>query len=379
MYKIGFDAKRAFKNYSGLGNYSRLLISSLSQYYNYNLYTLFTPPYAQNTLVDFDVNKNIKIIKPTGINRRLTNLWRSYNIAADIEKEELDLYHGLSGELPIKNIKAAKVVTIHDLIFLRHPQFYKPLDRWFYRKKAQHAVNNADKIIAISKQTADDIQNFFGIDKSKIEIIYQGCHPQFYQKATQQSIDYVQQKYNFPKRFIVAMGTIEQRKNVGSIVKALVNLPKDVVLYCFGRKTNYVYTVNRLAAKYGVKDRVIMIHDAHFSEIPAIYSLAQCLLYVSLFEGFGIPVLEGITYGIPVITSGGSSMQEAGGDSVMYVNPDSPTDIKDKIELILSSPTLRGSLIERGYTHAKLFRNDKVADKIFEVYKQTIELHKTKL
>ena len=245
-----------------------------------------------------------------------------------------------------------------------------------YKKKAEYAVKNADKIIAISKQTADDIVEFFGTNRDKIEIIYQSCDPQFYKKATPEQIKLARTKYKLPKRFIVAMGTVEERKNVANVVKALPTLPKDIKLYCFGKWTPYAIKVNSIAEKLGVKDRVVMVHDADFSLIPAVYSLAECLIYVSFFEGFGIPVLEGITYGVPVITSGGSSMLEAGGDSALYANPDSPSDIADKIEMLLSSPTLKKSMIERGYAHAKEFRDDKVAERVFEVYKNAIEKHK---
>ncbi|MFA6770722.1 MAG: glycosyltransferase, partial [Bacteroidales bacterium] len=138
----------------------------------------------------------------------------------------------------------------------------------------------------------------------------------------------------------------------------------------------YAIKVKAIAERLGVKDRVVMVHDADFTLIPALYSLAECLVYVSFFEGFGIPVLEGITYGIPVITSGGSSMLETGGDSALYANPDSPSDIADKIEMVLSSPTLKTSMIERGYAHAKNFRDDKVAERIFELYKKAIAKHK---
>lgn len=373
MYKIGFDAKRAFKNFSGLGNYSRSTISSLTTIFNYNDYFLYTPEYKNHPIHKFASASNIKIRKPEKFAERLLpSLWRSYTLKSQIENDSLDLWHGLSGEIPISSIHAAKVVTIHDLIFLRYPKFYKPLDRWIYKKKAEYAVKNADKIIAISKQTADDIVEFFGIERDNIEVIYQSCDPQFYKKASEQQIELARKKYKLPKRFIVAMGTVEERKNVANVVKALPSLPKDIKLYCFGRWTPYAIKVNSLAEKLGVKDRVVMVHNADFSLIPAIYSLAECLVYVSFFEGFGIPVLEGITYGIPVVTSGGSSMLEAGGDSALYVNPDSPSDIADKIEMLLSSPTLKRSMIERGYAHSKEFRDDKVAERLFEIYKKAI-------
>lgn len=377
MYRIGFDAKRAFKNFSGLGNYSRSTITSLTTLFNYNEYFLYTPEYKKHPLHKFASASNITIRKPkTFAERAFPSLWRSLTLKSQIQSDSIDLWHGLSGELPLCEISAAKVVTIHDLIFLRYPKFYKALDRWIYKKKAAYAVKNADTIIAISKQTADDIVEFFGTDRDKIEVIYQSCDPQFYSKATEDQIEAAREKYKLPKRFIVAMGTVEERKNVANVVKALPKLPKEIKLFCFGKWTPYAIKVNAIAERLGVKDRVVMVHDADFSLIPAVYSLAECLVYCSLFEGFGIPVLEGITYGIPVITSGGSSMLEAGGDAALYVNPDSPSDIADKIEMVLSSPTLRKSMVESGYNHAKNFRNDKVAEKVFEVYEKAIAKHK---
>lgn len=377
MYRIGFDAKRAFKNFSGLGTYSRSTITSLTNIFNYNDYFLYTPHYRNNPLFKFTEAKNITVRKPENFaEKKFPSLWRSYTLKSQLSQDKLDLWHGLSGELPLCQIDAAKIVTIHDLIFLRYPKFYKTLDRWIYKKKAEFAVKNADKIIAISKQTADDITEFFGTKRSDIEVVYQSCDPQFYKKATQEKIGEVQRKYNFPKRFIVAMGAVEERKNVANIVKALPKLPKDVVLYCFGRWSPYALRVAAVAERLGVRERVKMIHDAPFSDLPAIYSLAECLVYVSLFEGFGIPVLEGVTYGIPVVTSGGSSMLEAGGDSALYANPDSPSDIADKIEMVLSSPTLKVSMTERGYAHARHFRNDIVSEKLFGIYKETITNHK---
>ena len=372
MYRIGFDARRAFKNFGGLGNYSRSSISSLSQFFNYNEYYLYTPPYKDHSLFAFSDSSNVTIRTPKGLSAISTAYWREYSIKKAIEKDNLDLYHGLTGELPLSNTDIPKVVTIHDLDCHRYPMYYRPFDRWLCSARISRSAKSANKIIAVSKQTADDIVEFFGTDRSKIEIVHPRCDPQFYTPASAEKAQQVKEKYNLPKRFIVAMGAIEERKNVVSIVKALPRLPKDIKLYCFGKWTPYALNIMAVAENLGVRDRVVLIHDADFSLMPAIYSLAEALIYVSHSEGFGIPVLEGITYGIPVITSGGSSMAEAGGDAALYANPLSPSDIGDKIEMILSSPTLRHSMIERGFDHARQFRNDKAAEKLFEIYTKTI-------
>ncbi|PKO98019.1 MAG: glycosyltransferase family 1 protein [Bacteroidetes bacterium HGW-Bacteroidetes-8] len=378
MYRIGFDAKRAFTNLSGLGNYSRLIISSLSQIFNYNEYFLYTTRFREHPLLEFSNRKNITVRRASGLRGYFSSLWRSCFLSSVADGDKLDLYHGLSGELPLCPISAPKVVTIHDLIFLRYPGFYKPLQRWIYRKKAAHAIKHSTKVIAISKQTSDDIIAFFGTDPSKIEIIYQGCDPQFYTPASPEKIERARSLYNLPKRFIVAVGTVQERKNLENVVRALPSLPKDVQLLCFGKWTPYALKVWAIADKLGVRDRVRMVHDADFTLLPAIYSQAECLVYVSHFEGFGIPVLEGITYGIPVVTSKRASMPEAGGEAPLYVDPSSVEEIAGSIEMVLSSPTLRKSMIERGFEHSKEFRSDKVAEKLFALYQNIISKHKEK-
>lgn len=376
MYRIGFDARRAFKNFGGLGNYSRSAITSLTHFFNYNEYYLYTPPYKDHQLFAFRNNSNVKIRTPKGLSAISTAWWRAYSIKQAIERDKLDIYHGLTGELPLTTTEIPKIVTIHDLDHHRYPMYYRALDRWLCTTRISRSVKTADRIIAVSKQTADDIVEFFKTDRSKIDIVHPSCDPQFYTQASAEKIQHVKEKFSLPKRFIVAMGAIEERKNVVNIVKALPRLPKDIKLYCFGRWTPYALTIAATAESLGVRDRVIMIHEADFSLMPAIYSLAEALVYVSHSEGFGIPVLEGITYGVPVITSGGSSMAEAGGDAALYVNPLSPSDIGDKIEMILSSPTLKHSMTERGFDHAKQFRNDKAAEKLFEIYTRTINEYK---
>lgn len=370
MANIGIDAKRAFRNFSGLGNYSRALISGLSRFYRYDRYFLYTPDYkGEGKWLDFSRRENIRIRTPRGIYSVLPSpLWRSRGIVHEIRKDKIDLFHGLSGELPDGNFPAPKVVTMHDVIFLRYPEYYKAIDRRIYEKKFRQACRDADKIIAISRQTADDLIRFLEADPKKIEIIYQGCDKQFYNPVGEEEMKRVKAKYGLPDRFIVNVGTIETRKNLASVVKAMSAVPAEIHLVALGRATPYIGSVMAAAREAGVEQRVHLIHDASFQDFPAIYRQALALTYVSVFEGFGIPVLEGLTAGIPVITSNLSSMPEAGGDAALYVNPHDPQEIARSINLILSSPTLISSLIEKGKNHAARFREDIVARNVHDIY-----------
>lgn len=290
---IGIDAKRAFKNFSGLGNYSRSLIEGLNKLYPQNNYYLYTPKYrGEGEWLNFSKAENTHIIKPSGIYNSLpSSLWRSYGVASNIKRDKIDLFHGLSGELPVTKLSAPTVVTLHDVICIRYPQFFKPLDRKIYTKKFAQACKDADKIIAISKQTADDIIHYLNADPAKIEIVLQGCDKIFHTQPTAEEIAAAKIKYNLPSKFIINVGTIETRKNLVNVIKALKEIPKDVQLIALGRATPYINEVNTAIKEMGLEERVRVIHNATFRDFPAIYKQALALTYVSVFEGFGIPVL----------------------------------------------------------------------------------------
>ena len=180
--RIGYDAKRAFNNTSGLGNYSRFVISAMARLFPENKYALFTPKQSSRFRSFYPQNPSVSVVEPTGLNAKIPGFWRVFNQLSDIKKHKVELFHGLSNELPVGLSKAGikSVVTIHDLIFLRFPELYKPIDRLIYKRKFAAACRNSDKIVAISEQTKADIIQFFGTAPEKIEVIYQDCDPVFH-------------------------------------------------------------------------------------------------------------------------------------------------------------------------------------------------------
>ena len=171
--RIGYDAKRAFNNTSGLGNYSRFVISAMARLFPENKYALFTPKQSTRFRSFYPQNPSVSVIEPTGLNAKIPGFWRVFNQLSDIKKNKVEIFHGLSNELPVGLSKAGikSVVTIHDLIFLRFPELYKPIDRLIYKRKFAAACRQADKIVAISEQTKTDIIEFFGTAPEKIEVI----------------------------------------------------------------------------------------------------------------------------------------------------------------------------------------------------------------
>ena len=176
--KIGFDGKRITKNFTGLGNYSRYILHILAEYFPKNQYSIFT---NSEPKANFSFSNSASIRFHYSNNPFLKSIWRSFGIVKNLKNDKIDLYHGLSNEIPfgLKKANIASVVTIHDLIFYRYPQYYPWLDRKIYEFKVRYACKHADQIIAISEQTKRDLINFLDVDNSKIEVVYQNCNPQF--------------------------------------------------------------------------------------------------------------------------------------------------------------------------------------------------------
>jgi glycosyltransferase involved in cell wall biosynthesis len=373
--KIGFDAKRAVCNNTGLGNYSRYVIEILSKYFPYDGYVLFAPERKENSRLKTILSRiNISFVFPHGISRRFSSLWRISGIKKDIWKSNVVIYHGLSNELPIgiKRTGVKSVVTIHDLIFLRYPEYYKPIDRAIYRFKFGLACRNADKIIAVSECTKRDIVSFFGISAEKIRVVYQGCHPAYGADVPEERKRAVVEKYGLPPRFLLNVGSIESRKNLLLAVKALKNVPDDIHLVAVGKSTSYQREVEMYAEKSGLSPRLHLLNDVTFEDLPVIYRLASVFVYPSFFEGFGIPVIEALSSGVPVIAATGSCLEEAGGPGSIYVNPNDDTELSKRIIEILNDAELSKTMVETGMEYVKRFSEETIASEIMKVYDSLI-------
>ncbi|MDR2469143.1 MAG: glycosyltransferase family 4 protein [Tannerella sp.] len=368
--KIGFDAKRAVRNNTGLGNYSRHVIEVLSEYFPDNDYLLFAPQKKENPRLQTLCSRaNVAFVFPSGFYRLFVWLWRVWGIGKDINSD-VDIFHGLSNEIPLgmkkKGIKT--VVSVHDLIFLRYPQFYKPVDRTIYRLKCRYACRHADRIIAVSECTKRDIVSFFHIPANKIEVVYQSCHPSFGVEADEERRATVAAKYGLPRRYLLNVGSIERRKNLLLVVKALKHLPDDIHLVAVGKSTPYQTEVETYAKLSGVSSRLHILNHAPFDDLPALYRLASVFVYPSFFEGFGIPVIEALTCGTPVVAARGSCLEEAGGPDSLYVDPEDETELAQKIIEITGNKDLAIRMREKGREYVRRFSNEHIATALMNAY-----------
>ncbi len=378
---IGFDAKRAYHNCTGLGNYSRTLISALSQYHPENQYFLFNP--KQGELFK-PIEKNIKEILPAvPVHKLFRSAWRSKWVKHDLQKNNIDIYHGLSHEIPmgISKTRIRTVVTIHDLIQLRYPEQYKPIDVRIYNAKTRYACTHADKIIAVSEQTKKDIIHYYKIPEDKISVCYQSCNCLFDSVVNQSEKELLKEKYGLPAQYFLYVGSVIERKNLLSICKAMLLLKDelDIPLVVIGEGGKYKEQVRSYLKQNNIEHKLIFLSETAASgssaaykcssDFPAIYQSATALIYPSFFEGFGIPVLEALYSRLPVITSNVSSLTEIAGGHAYYVDPASAAEIAAAMKDICFNQSCAGTRAAQGYEHAKKFAQKNCADAVMELYK----------
>lgn len=374
--KIGFDGKRATQNFTGLGNYSRYIIEILCRYYPHNEYILYAPKKRSNKMLESLLAQFqcVKISFPMqSCWKRLSAIWRIWGISKQIQEDEIQIFHGLSNELPLNIRQAQKiksVVTIHDLIFLLFPQYYAVIDRTIYAYKFRKACQNADKIVAISECTKRDIIRFFHIPEEKIEVIYQGCDSSFQKNASAETKKKAQAEYDLPDRYILNVGSIEERKNILLVVQAMPHLPEDIHLVIIGKRTSYTEKVERYIAENNLTDRVHILSNVPFDLLPAIYQQAEVFVYPSRYEGFGIPIIEALHSGVPVVAATGSCLEEAGGPDSIYVNPDNVEEITNILSRLLSQPEERERMIISGKEYVKRFSEKAQGQSLLNLYQK---------
>lgn len=300
--------------------------------------------------------------------------WRSWKITDDLKSKGVQLYHGLSNEVPLNihktNIKT--VVTIHDLIFLKHTGQYPIIDRQIYIFKTKYAAKHAHKIIAVSQETKRDLVNFYSVPESKIEVIYPSVDIAFQTKVASEVS--LLEAYELPAKFILNVGSFYPRKNQKTLIEAF-DIIKDRVeesLVLLGSYGSTMPDIESLIATKKLGDRVKIITGVPNHHLPFIYQRASLFVFPSLFEGFGAPVLEALFSGVPVIASKGGAIEEAAGVGSKVIDPANAQEMADAMLKVLTNAALKKQMIEAGLKHAQTMTDKVFAQKTMQVYKEVL-------
>jgi len=263
------------------------------------------------------------------------------------------------------------VVTMHDAIFLRYPELYSRTYVNLFTRKNREACEQADLIIAISEQTKQDYMSFFHVNEDRIRVVYQGCYEGFWSPVSITQLTAVQQRWRLPSQYVLSVGALEARKNALTLIDALQAAHIDLPLVLVGRgKEEYKAQLFERAKQANVQ--LMLIEDATMQDLPAIYHLASVFVYPSLFEGFGIPVLEAARSGIPVVASTGTCFEEIAGEGALYADPHNAEAIGDHILHLLDNPALAQQQVQIALQNTEHFRDECIANNMWNVYQEVL-------
>ena len=382
---MGVDGSRAgMAQKTGTENYSDSLIMALLNNDCHNDYVL----YLRNNL-ELPVNSHNRVSKRI-IN--LPRLWTQVGLALEVTFRPPDLLFIPAHTLPVMRPPSLKtVVTIHDLGYEYLEQYHKFPGRLYLNKSTEYAVKNATHLIAVSQATKNDLVNKLGAASEKITVIHEGLDTNFYKQslrsdelnqslllrnkpAAKTAVKTVKEKYHLGE-YLLFVGTVQPRKNLENIVRAYAGVSSKIKsdLVISGKKGWLDEKLYQLPKDLGLGDRVRFLGYTESPDMPALYSGAEALIFPSLFEGFGLPILEAFACGTPVLTSNVSSMPEVAGEAALLVNPNDIESISQGILQMTSNNILRNQLRRKGLERVKEFTWDKAAKETIDIFKRVIE------
>lgn len=374
--KIGLNARYLQRRMSGIERYVLELILNLQKKDKENEYVLFFNKDAAIPVIPKQENVRTFISSFPTKHRLLRLFWEHVFLSYEINKENIDIFHGPAFFVPLWKPKDCKyIITVHDITFVKYPKAFTWGTKLYYQFLFPRSLQLADMIITDSESTKKDIINNYNLREEKVKVVYLGISDVFLQQQSKEKIKKVKQKYSLPEKYFLFTGVLSPRKNVETIISAF-NLVKkepkfsDYKLLIVGRKGWLYEGIFKKVESLHFNQEVLFIDYISEEDLPVVYSLAEIYLFPSLYEGFGLPILEAMVVGCPVITSNISSMPEVAGDAALLINPLNVEELVDAITKLLENPDLKKKLLEKGYLQAKHFSWEKTAEETKDIYLQ---------
>jgi glycosyltransferase involved in cell wall biosynthesis len=375
--RIGIDYTAAHEQGAGIGRYVRELVRALAALNGETPYRLFVAGANRRALPP-----------PPGVNfawcpTRVTPLWFArlwHRLQAPLPVEmfvgRVSLFHATDFTLPPTLPGTQTLLTVHDLSFVRAPETTTPVLKAYLDRVVPRSVRRATHVLADSQATKDDLVKLYDTPPEKVTVLLGGVNPEFRPVTDPAALKSVRERYQLPDNpYIFSIGTVQPRKNYSRLIAALAALgPKwaDIHLVIAGGRGWLDSPIYQAVTDHGMGERVHFIGFARDDDLPALYSAARCLAYPSLYEGIGLPVLEAMACGIPVITSNISSMPEIAGDAALLIDPYRVDALTGALDQLLSDETLREDLITRGFEQVACFTWTRAAQQLRSLYQQML-------
>ncbi len=389
--RVGIDIRAIGYQRTGDETYTLQLIKALGKLDIENQYFLYTDVIKKEELVKIkkiiSIKKdNFKIISVTP---RSKIFWTMYSLPKRAKKDKLDILHVQYITPFFLTRKIKLITTVHDISFARYPEFINKLDRFIFKLLFKLSLKKADKIIAVSHFTKNEIIDIYNINTKKIKMIYNGgAAREFSQKITEENVLNFKRKYGIIKTYLLYLGTLQPRKNIPFLIKSFVALKvkyqndekiQGLSLVLRGNKKghNYDTKIDRILKgiqkKYPKIFRDIKIIDyISNEELPLIFKGAEAFCFPSIYEGFGLPLLESMTVGTPVVFSSSSCFPEIAANAGIIYEADNYNDLVNKIKKLLSSNIIQKRIIDEGFRRAKFFSWEKNAQQTIDLYKNIL-------
>ncbi len=372
MSKIAIDYTPAYEQGGGIGRYVRELVAALSLQDTETAYRLFVAGASLNQL-PAPIGSNFAWC-PTRITPKwFARIWQRAHLPLPVETftGSVNLYHATDFVLPPTRAKTRTLLTVHDLSFVRVPEAASPNLKTYLDVVVPRSVHRADCVLADSQATKDDLIDLYQVSPEKIIVLLSGVDARF-KPISGDTLTHVRKKYGLgDAQYVLSVGTVQPRKNYVRLIQAISQLRAqghDLHLVIAGGRGWLEDPIYAAVASQKMEAYVHLIGFADEADLPALYSAAACFAFPSLYEGFGLPILEAMGCGTPVVTSDKSSLPEVAGDAALIIDPYQVDDLADAIRQLVNDSTLRQTLIGKGHQRAKTFTWEKSARHLRQIY-----------
>lgn len=373
---IGIDGNEAnVKKRVGISEYAYQLLLQFSKFDSArsrnNKFIIYLKDKPLDSLPKANEQWEYRVLKPG-------KMWTQWRLPLDLylHKPRPSVFFSMTHYAP-RFTPVPTVISVMDVSYVRFPEMFTSSDLYQLQNWTAYSVKNAKKVLTISNSSRDDIIKTYKTPEEKVVTIYPGIKNLTTLEPRVFGMNQLQSKYHISDNFILFVGTLQPRKNISRLIEAFSKIERknDLQLIIIGKRGWQYEEILAAPEKFGVVEDVKFLENVPDDELNVFYQHAKCYVLPSLYEGFGLPVVEAMQRGCPVITSNISSLPEAGGDAALYVDPENVDDIAEKITKLINDKELREELIKKGKEQVKKFSWDKSAKDTLHILREVAKFH----